>query len=658
MRGYDIMKKHKVLALVMLSGLLTIGAPALSVSAKWKSTAAGKNTMYTQKASPGYVTGWKTIKKYTYYFNSKGILQKGFQKIKKKLYYFESHGRLVTGWFTTPDGKKYYANKNGVVATKKWVGKYYLQADGSMAVNTWVNGKWVGPDGKFTGVYNNGWVKKGSKTYYYDLNLQPVKGWLILSGKKYYLNPSTGVLMKGWITVGGRKYYAHSSTGAILTSQWKSGKYLTEDGSMAVGVTKIGKYTYYFTSDGTQKKSCWLKINKKYYYFNNKGVMLKKKWVTNKSKTKKYYVTADGTRALGWINIGKNTYYFNPKNGLMQSGWITVDGQRYYLNSKGRLQKGRWLWSGKYYATTTGAVLKGLNAVGSSIYYFDTTTGKKLTSSLKKIGTDSYYFQSDGTAAINKWITIGSKYYYFQSNGKMAKNTWVGQYFVDANGVRTNQVRKTGWNTFNGVKYYFDSNGTMLTGWQTINGSTYYFNTNGAMFSGIQMIGSQKYCFYSDGRLVTSTTIVFGTKQYTVNANGVVTKEESIKVSGSTKGVQIVNYALQFVGNRYVYGGNSLTDGVDCSGFVQQVFKYFGISTPRVADDQMKYKYATVVDISSIQPGDLLFYGSANYASHVAIYMGDGKIVHASNSQPYPQGGIKVSNYNYQTPIRAVRYWS
>ena len=229
---------------------------------------------------------------------------------------------------------------------------------------------------------------------------------------------------------------------------------------------------------------------------------------------------------------------------------------------------------------------------------------------------------------------------------------------MDANGVRTNQERKTGWNTINGEQYYFDSNGTMLTGWQTISGSTYYFNTNGAMLAGIQMIGSQKYCFYSDGRLITSTTIIFGTKQYTVNANGVVTKEESIRVTGDSKGVQIVNYALQFVGNRYVYGGNSLTNGVDCSGFVQQVFKNFGISTPRVADDQMKYKYATVVDISSIQPGDLLFYGSANYASHVAIYMGDGKIVHASNSQPYPKGGIKVSNYNYQTPIRAVRYWS
>ena len=204
----------------------------------------------------------------------------------------------------------------------------------------------------------------------------------------------------------------------------------------------------------------------------------------------------------------------------------------------------------------------------------------------------------------------------------------------------------------------------MVTGWQTISGSKYYFNSSGVMLTGIQTLYDQKHYFYSDGRLATSITIVVGTKQYTINSSGVITREESLKVSDSTLGGQIVNYALQFVGNKYVYGGNSLTNGVDCSGFTQQVMLHFGISIPRVADDQMKgqdylkkYKY-TIVDMGSIQPGDLLFYGSGNYASHVAIYMGNGKIVHASNSQPYPAGGIKVSNYNYQTPLRAVRYWS
>ena len=162
----------------------------------------------------------------------------------------------------------------------------------------------------------------------------------------------------------------------------------------------------------------------------------------------------------------------------------------------------------------------------------------------------------------------------------------------------------------------------------------------------------------------------------TASSNNASTSSSTANVANKTEtttssksGSSVVSYAKQFLGCKYVYGGTSLTNGADCSGFVQTVFSTFGIRLLRVANDQMigpsasyiqnyGYKRATVVDISSIQPGDLLFYGSGNYASHVAIYMGNGQIVHASNSQPYPKGGIKISNYNYQTPIKAVRYWS
>jgi glucan-binding repeat-containing protein len=651
------MKKRKVFVLLTLAGLLTFSSPALTASAAWKNTSAGK--MYTQTASPGYVTGLKKIKNYTYYFNSKGILQKGFQTINKKLYYFESHGRMVTGWFTLEDGKKYYADSNGVLAVDTWVGDYYFQSDGSMAVSTWVSGKWVGADGKYTGVMTNvGWLTDGGKTYYFDSNHQKVTGWLTVDGKTYYMNSSTGALMTGWITVGTKKYYAASKTGVIQTSKWVSGRYLQSDGSMAVGIVQAGKYTYCFDSSGKKRTSCWVKSDGKYYYFNSKGVMLKKKWVE-----KKYYVTADGSRASGFTTISKKTYYF-ASNGLRKTGWLTVDGQRYWLNSSGVLQTGRWLWSKKYYASNTGAVLKGLNAVGKYLYYFNTTTGLKLTSSLKTIGSDTYYFQKNGTAAKNKWVKISSKYYYFQSTGKMAKNTWVGNYYVGSNGARTSSTKTTGWTTVGSSKYYFDSNGNMATGFTTINGSTYYFNSSGVMLTGIQTIGNVKYYFYSSGEMAVSTVLAVSTKQYTINEKGVVTKEETLKVTESNLGSKIVNYALQFVGNPYVYGGNSLTNGVDCSGFTQQVYKYFGISIPRVADNQMKgtennVKYSFVtVDVKSMQPGDLIFYGSGNYATHVAIYIGNGNIVHASNSQPYPKGGIKISNYNYATPIRVVRYWS
>lgn len=206
--------------------------------------------------------------------------------------------------------------------------------------------------------------------------------------------------------------------------------------------------------------------------------------------------------------------------------------------------------------------------------------------------------------------------------------------------------------------------------WLYFNGGNdrYYAGADGAMVTGIQTIGGKKYYFYPEGTLARGTTIDVGTKRYTINDSGVIISEESIKIPDDSRGAEIANFALQYVGNPYVYGGTSLTNGADCSGFVQTVFAHFGITLLRVADDQMHgpssyyiglgYKPATVVSVSEMKPGDLVFYGSGNYASHVAIYIGNGQIVHASNSQPYPKGGIKVSPYNYQTPIRIVRYWN
>ena len=106
---------------------------------------------------------------------------------------------------------------------------------------------------------------------------------------------------------------------------------------------------------------------------------------------------------------------------------------------------------------------------------------------------------------------------------------------------------------------------------------------------------------------------------------------------------EIVDFALQFVGNPYVYGGTSLTNGADCSGFVMSVFAQFGYELPRVAAAQCAASEKK--DISDIEVGDLVFYGDGGI-DHVALYIGDGKIVHASTAAT----GIKVSDYNYRAP--------
>ncbi|MBR5566444.1 MAG: C40 family peptidase [Roseburia sp.] len=104
-------------------------------------------------------------------------------------------------------------------------------------------------------------------------------------------------------------------------------------------------------------------------------------------------------------------------------------------------------------------------------------------------------------------------------------------------------------------------------------------------------------------------------------------------------GQQIADYAMKFIGNPYVYGGTSLTKGADCSGFVQSVYKHFGISLPRHSGDQGKSGRA-VDGLSNAKPGDLVW-----YSGHIGIYIGNGKIVHASN----PKNGIITSNATYRT---------
>ncbi|MBQ8184757.1 MAG: C40 family peptidase [Lachnospiraceae bacterium] len=112
--------------------------------------------------------------------------------------------------------------------------------------------------------------------------------------------------------------------------------------------------------------------------------------------------------------------------------------------------------------------------------------------------------------------------------------------------------------------------------------------------------------------------------------------------------VAICEFAKQYVGNRYVWGGTSLTKGADCSGFVLAVYKNFGISLPHSSRAQANC--GTRISTSQLQPGDLIFYGSGKYINHVAMYIGNGQVVHASNERT----GIKISNAFYRTPICAV----
>lgn len=110
----------------------------------------------------------------------------------------------------------------------------------------------------------------------------------------------------------------------------------------------------------------------------------------------------------------------------------------------------------------------------------------------------------------------------------------------------------------------------------------------------------------------------------------------------------VAEYGLQFVGNPYVYGGSSLTEGTDCSGFVMLLYEHYGVTLPRTASAQSKVGYK--VSLENAQPGDIISYGYNGIVSHSAIYLGNEEIVHAST----PQDGITTASV-YMMPIITIR---
>lgn len=124
------------------------------------------------------------------------------------------------------------------------------------------------------------------------------------------------------------------------------------------------------------------------------------------------------------------------------------------------------------------------------------------------------------------------------------------------------------------------------------------------------------------------------------------------KPSDISKGEQIANEGLKYVGNPYVWGGNDLYNGIDCSGFTTKIHSICGVpGVPRNSREQ-RYGGKAVNGLSNALPGDIIC-----YEGHVAIYIGGGRIVHASNPSPYPKGGIKTGTATYRTILAIRRYW-
>ena len=289
------------------------------------------------------------------------------------------------------------------------------------------------------------WVTDShGKWYQYSDGTFEKSGFKEIDGKTYYFQ-SNGYLQVGWLSLN-NDWYMFDSEGVMITG-WNGSYYFDENGKMMTNAFTPDHY--YVGSSGAYLTNCWFKHNGKDYYADNYGHIVKNKWIGS------YYLGSDGTMVTNTFT--PDGYYCGPDGAYVTNCWVKVNGKYYYMNAAGTVTKNSWI--GSYYLGNDGAMLT------------NTYT------------PDGYYVGLDGLWTPAKWIQSGNKWWYRHSDGSYTTNDFeeIGnqRYYFDSNGYMV-----TGWQCISGQWYYFDSNGFYQTGEHFINGEYYYFNNQGIMQTG------------------------------------------------------------------------------------------------------------------------------------------------------------------------------
>ena len=385
--------------------------------------------------------------------------------------------------------------------------------------------------------------------------------------------------------------YGFNEAGYMVTGWYLDGSgwyYFNADGSMYSGWL-LSSNTWYYLDDadvdcpGRMLSDCEKEIRGNKYFFASSGSLLVG-WVLRPEGW--YYADASGAAQKGWLLLGNAWYYLDGNNAeypclMTAGGWQMIDGQYYYLTGSGAMAS-NWLLieEGWYYLGMDGARKTGWQMIGGIWYYLD--------------GENAEY---PGLMVNDGWQMIGGQYYYLTGSGAMASN-WL--------------LFEEGW-------YYLGADGARKTGWQMIGGSWYYFyqkdDPNGGIYGVMATSG------IIDGWKITES----GVAVYDIQG-----KIEEIK---------------KYITVPYVYGGTT-TSGWDCSGFTQWALYYLGgVTIPRTTTQQAVGGVNIYKDDMSVwKPGDVLVYSSRGSYTHVALYLGDGMLMHALN-------------YKYGTLIQGVEYY-
>ena len=372
-----------------------------------------------------------------------------FDQTYQNWFYLKADGqRAENGWLTV-DGKDYYFNETGKLATKAWINQYYVAESGAKAKDQWL------------------FDQEGQSWLYLKADGQRAKNeWITQGQEKYYLKEDGKMAKDEWITQGENQYYVNSQ-GKMLKSTWLGKNYLSENGNkVKQGWIYDDNYSswFYIQQDGTYAENGWLTIDGKDYHFKSGGYLsterwidrfyvaksgakLKSEWLFDKNYNSWFYLKADGTYAeKGWQIIKGKDYHFKSGGYLSTETWIdrsyvTSSGAKagkgwlfdknynswFYINSDGNYANKEWIWDNGYYYLKSG----GYMAASEWVWYKN----------------NWFYLKSNGKMAEKELIYDSSdqSWYYLKSGGYMAKNETVDGHTLDASGK---------WHVADKTKYY------------------------------------------------------------------------------------------------------------------------------------------------------------------------------------------------------------
>ena len=504
---------------------------------------------------------------YTYYKNdgTKAIanFKNGWNKLQGK-YFYVTNGYLMKGGSYVVDGKLYYFDYNGEMATDKKNGSYIFGKDGA-AITGWVQwgGDWYYCDPS-TYLIATGWRTIGKYEYYFEESRYSERIGImctsekIIDGKKYVFNTNGTVkrvddkVYNGWVNVNGTPTYFKN--GQLYTGWY--GDYFLQFGVKQYNkVVTWNGVNYYVGADGKYLRSQWtpyttLKNQYKKYFTKSGGAIAKNEWIIIGGYW--YYFDDNSLRVTGMQEIDGVTYYFDETGKMkgtyktLTEGWNKVDGHWFYVINNEVLMDGKQYIKGKWYGFSNGIMIQNDFSNNPVEDYYDDYNKDY-----------NFYYDANGVRTTYVgWQKINGKWYYFDKESRQTRGWMV----LDGKTYYLNPEMLTGYHYLNNYACYFDENGVLQSrkafddGWNRFGGKWYYYIDKYTRSNYMAMIDGDYYYFDMYGKMVTNSLVEYNRKMYFFGSDGKLVRKAGIYKDAQGGSVYVTSDGIAHIGDTYING--------------------------------------------------------------------------------------------------------